>query len=459
MKKGVSTPKKSNEDGVGVLFVSVMSAANLAAVDKSSAPYAVVTSSLNNKQRYKTTVQKKTVEPVWAANQFKFYTSQALSSHTVTVEVWHRGRWTRDVLLGEVRIDLTILKDSNIIVNNYELTKEPKGKKTAGVATVKVKLEYPSGAAEQKPTEAVPPPKEKRSIKEEYDFGEELGRGGFSIVVKATNKATKDVVAVKIIEKNQSEEELQLLQREIDILKKLNHQNIISLKEVYDEKETIYLVMELVQGGELFDQIVSRGTYSEADAANIVRQILDAVAYMHDNGIAHRDLKPENLLCSGDEYNTIKVTDFGLSKDFSTASLRTSCGTPDYVAPEVLKGQPYDNTVDIWSIGVITYILLCGFPPFYGNTDQQIFEKILRVEYDFPSPDWDHISVEAKQFIKSILVPEPSKRPSAIDAIEMDWIKNKAPTKPLERLEFFKAGMSKYNLQYQETKRKNANPT
>jgi hypothetical protein len=298
MKKGVSTPKKSNEDGVGVLFVSVMSASNLAAVDKSSAPYAVVTSSLNNKQRYKTTVQKKTVEPVWAANQFKFYTSQALNSHTVTVEVWHRGRWTRDVQLGEVRIDLQILKDSNIIVNNYELTKEPKGKKTAGVATVKVKLEYPSGAAEQKPAELAPPPKERRSIKEEYDFGEELGRGGFSIVVKATHKITKDVVAVKIIEKNQSEEELQLLQREIDILKKLNHQNIISLKEVYDEKETIYLVMELVQGGELFDQIVSRGTYSEADAANIVRQILDAVAYMHDNGIAHRDLKPENLLCS-----------------------------------------------------------------------------------------------------------------------------------------------------------------
>jgi len=361
--------------------------------------------------------------------------------------------------LGEVKIDLVILKESNIIVNNYELTKEPKGKKSAGVGTVKVKLEYPSGAAEQKPAEAAPPPKEKKSIKEEYDFGEELGRGGFSVVVKATKKDTKDVVAVKIIEKNQSDEELQLLQREIDILKKLTHPNIISLKDVFDEKETIYLVMELVQGGELFDQIVSRGTYSEADAANIVRQILDAVAYMHDNGIAHRDLKPENLLCSGDESNTIKVTDFGLSKDFSTASLRTSCGTPDYVAPEVLKGQPYDNTVDIWSIGVITYILLCGFPPFYGNTDQQIFEKILRVEYDFPSPDWDHISVEAKQFIKSILVPEPSKRPSALEAIEMDWIKNKAPNKPLERLEFFKAGMSKYNLAYQENKRKNANPS
>jgi len=457
MKKAVSTPKKGNDDNVGVLFVSVISASNLAAVDKTSHPYSVVTTSIN-KQRYKTPVIKKTVEPVWPANQFKFYTSQQLSGQIINVEVWHRGRWTRDVCLGEVKIDLSVLKDSHIVVNTYDLSKEPK-KKTPGVGTVKVKLEYPSGAAEQKPAghEAAPPPKEKKSIKEEYDFGEELGRGGFSVVVKATKKDTKDVVAVKIIEKNQSEEELQLLQREIDILKKLHHHNIILLKDVYDEKETIYLVMELVQGGELFDQIVSRGTYSEADAANIVRQILDAVAYMHDNGIAHRDLKPENLLCSGDEHNTIKVTDFGLSKDFSTASLRTSCGTPDYVAPEVLKGQPYDNTVDIWSIGVITYILLCGFPPFYGNTDQQIFEKILRVEYDFPSPDWDHISVEAKQFIKSILVPEPSKRPSALEAIEMDWIKNKAPSKPLERLEYFKAGMSKYNLQYQETKRKNAN--
>jgi calcium/calmodulin-dependent protein kinase I len=363
------------------------------------------------------------------------------------------------VCLGEFKIDLRVLNESNIVVNSYDLHKEPK-RKTPGPGSVKVKLEYPSGAADQKTAHVAPPimPHTKKTIKEEYDFGEELGRGGFSVVVKAVKKDTKEVYAVKIIEKNQSDEELQLLQREIDILKKLTHPNIISLKEVYDEKETIYLVMELVLGGELFDQIVSRGTYSESDAANIVRQILDAVSYMHDNGIAHRDLKPENLLCSGDEQNTIKVTDFGLSKDFSTASLRTSCGTPDYVAPEVLKGQPYDNTVDIWSIGVITYILLCGFPPFYGNTDQQIFEKILRVEYDFPSPDWDHISVEAKQFIKCILVPEPSKRPSAVEAMEKDWIKSKAPTKPLERLDNFKAGMSKYNLQYQENKRKNATP-
>jgi len=176
---------------------------------------------------------------------------------------------------------------------------------------------------------------------------------------------------------------------------------------------------------------------------------------MHENGIAHRDLKPENLLCSGDDNNTIKVTDFGLSKDFASASLRTSCGTPDYVAPEVLRGQPYDNFVDIWSIGVITYILLCGFPPFYGNTDQQIFEKILKADYDFPSPDWDQISKEAKDFIKQILIHDPTKRPNATEALETDWIKNKAPSKPLARLEHFKQGMSKYNLQYQAARKQN----
>jgi len=354
---------------------------------------------------------------------------------------------------------LSILNESNVVEQFFELNKEPKAKKLPGI--IKIKIEYPSGtplAKKEVPieTKTAPgtPKKEKRTVKEVYEFGEELGRGGFSIVKKATRKETGQVFAVKIIEKNQSNEELQLLQREIDIMQKLDHKNIISLEEVYDEKDTIYLVMELVSGGELFDQIVSRGSYTESDAASIVRQILEAVDYMHGNGIAHRDLKPENLLCSGDEHNTIKVTDFGLSKDFANASLGTSCGTPDYVAPEVLRGQPYDNSVDIWSIGVITYILLCGFPPFYGNTDQQIFEKILKAEYDFPSPDWDSISNEAKDFIRKILIHDPSKRPTAAEAMDSEWIKNKSPSKPLERLEFLKAGISKYNMQYQENRKK-----
>jgi len=356
------------------------------------------------------------------------------------------------IFLGEFRIELGVLNESNVVEKLYELQKEPRTKKNSATGKIKVRIEFPNGTAAapktEKPATHAPPKKEKKNFVEVYDFGDELGRGGFSIVKRAIKKETGEVFAVKIIEKNQSEEELALLQREIDIMQTLDHKNIIALDDVYNEKDTIYLVMELVQGGELFDQIVSRGTYSEADAAHIVRQILEAVEYMHENGIAHRDLKPENLLCSGDENNTIKVTDFGLSKNFSSASLKTSCGTPDYVAPEVLRGQAYDNSVDIWSIGVITYILLCGFPPFYGHTDQQIFEKILKVEYDFPSPDWDNISKEAKEFVSQILVHDSSKRPTASQSLDKDWIKFKAPTKPLERIELVKTKMSQYNLDY-----------
>jgi len=243
-----------------------------------------------------------------------------------------------------------------------------------------------------------------------------------------------------------------LLQREIDIMRKLKHKNIIGLEEVFDEPDNIYLVLELVTGGELFDQIVSRGTYSERDAASVIRQILEAVEYMHTNGIAHRDLKPENLLCGGVNGDSIKVTDFGLSKDYANATLRTSCGTPDYVAPEVLKGQPYDNSVDIWSIGVITYILLCGFPPFYGSNDQQIFEKILKAEYDFPSPDWDGISQEAKDFIQAILVLDFNRRPTAADCLEAPWIVSAAPTQDLQRLTSFRSGMTDYSANRKKTK-------
>jgi len=343
---------------------------------------------------------------------------------------------------------------------SFDLENEPKKKasKTKGDILVKlnfpiaepeppatpIKTEAPAGTEKHAVTTSEKK-QEPKKVNEVYDFGEELGRGGFSVVRKGTHKQTGIPYAIKIIEKNQSEEELQLLQREIDIMRKLKHKNIIGLEEVYDESAYIYLVLELVTGGELFDQIVSRGTYSERDAANVIRQILEAVEYMHDNGIAHRDLKPENLLCGGSHGDVIKVTDFGLSKDFGTATLRTSFGTPDYVAPEVLKGQPYDNSVDVWSIGVITYILLCGFPPFYGSNDQQIFEKILKAEYDFPSPDWDGISQEAKDFIRAILVLDYNQRPTASDCLEAPWITSSAPANELQRLESFRKGMGQYN--------------
>jgi len=252
---------------------------------------------------------------------------------------------------------------------------------------------------------------------------------------------------VKVIAKNQGDEELNLLKREIDIMKKLKHPNIISLENVFDEGDNLYLVIELATGGELFDQIIAKGSYSEKDAAVIVRQILDAVSYMHSHGIAHRDLKPENLLVTGD--GVIKISDFGLSKDFGSGeNLKTSCGTPDYVAPEVLKGAPYDSAVDIWSIGVINYILLCGFPPFYGTTDKQIFDKILKAEYSFPSPDWDEISNEGKQFISALLVLNPNDRPTATQCIQAPWIANLSSplhtSASFTRLDSFRSGMAEY---------------
>jgi len=285
-----------------------------------------------------------------------------------------------------------------------------------------------------------------------YNLGRELGRGGFSVVYEGIRKQDNVKFAVKVIAKNQSEDELSLLRREIDIMKKLKHTHIISLIDFFEDKDTIYLVLELAAGGELFDQIVSRGSYSERDAANIIKQILEAIAYMHENGIAHRDLKPENLLCTGEQNDLIKISDFGLSKDFGEDNLKTSCGTPDYVAPEVLRGTSYDHSVDIWSLGVITYILLCGFPPFYGNNEQQIFNKILRAEYDFPSPDWDHISDEAKDFIRALLVLNPNDRPSAKDCLDSPWITTKSPSGSLTRLDSFKTGMSDYNEKRKKTK-------
>jgi len=242
--------------------------------------------------------------------------------------------------------------------------------------------------------------------------------------------------------------------QEIDIMKKLQHPNIIQLMEVIDTSDTLYLVLEFASGGELFDAIVNKGSYSEADAAKIIRQILEAIQYVHKNGIAHRDLKPENLLLlqseNGDEI--IKIADFGLSKDFGEEQLQTSCGTPDYVAPEVLMGEPYDMAVDIWSIGVISYVLLCGFPPFYGETQKELFENIMSGTYDFPDPEWTDVSDQAKSFIKSILVTDPEKRTTAEQCLNDEWIKeNTGIKKDLKRLESFSVKKFKeYTKKYKE---------
>eukprot|EP01098_Paradermamoeba_levis_P015883 TRINITY_DN830_c0_g2_i1.p1 TRINITY_DN830_c0_g2~~TRINITY_DN830_c0_g2_i1.p1 ORF type:complete len:402 (-),score=153.21 TRINITY_DN830_c0_g2_i1:198-1280(-) len=270
-----------------------------------------------------------------------------------------------------------------------------------------------------------------------YDLGKEIGRGGFSVVVEATKKSDNKKYAVKCIKKQMVEgDDIILLKREISIMKKIDHPNILKLYEVYEEEEDFYLVMELVNGKELFDKIVDRGQYSEKDASNIVRQIVNAIEYLHDHGIAHRDLKPENLLSAGDEENEIiKIADFGFSKQFGDEQLVTSCGSPGYVAPEVLTQDSYDKSVDMWSLGVIIYILLCGFPPFYADTPPELFKKIMEVKYDFDDPAWDNVSEGAKNLIRNLLVKDPQKRYSASQCLADNWVQGKtAGTKQLARV-------------------------
>ncbi|KAF4093609.1 hypothetical protein AMELA_G00004090 [Ameiurus melas] len=266
--------------------------------------------------------------------------------------------------------------------------------------------------------------KKMSDIKENYDFKEVLGTGAFSEVVLAEEKRTRRLVAIKCIPKKALEGKENSIENEIAVLHKIKHANIVSLEDIYENKSHLYLVMQLVSGGELFDRIVEKGFYTEKDASKLIQQILDAVKYLHDMGIVHRDLKPENLLYySMDEDSKIMISDFGLSKiEGSGSVMSTACGTPGYVAPEVLAQKPYSKAVDCWSIGVIAYILLCGYPPFYDENDAKLFEQILKADYEFDSPYWDDISDSAKDFIVHLMERDPNQRYTCEQALQHPWI-------------------------------------
>lgn len=257
-----------------------------------------------------------------------------------------------------------------------------------------------------------------------YELGKVLGTGAFSEVKVAINRQTREKFAVKIIDKSKCKGKENMIDTEISILSKVHHENIVQLYDLYQIENKIYLVMELVTGGELFDDIVRRGKYTESDAAKIVQKILLAIDYLHGMGIAHRDLKPENLLLSDKSKNgKVMISDFGLSKIFNDEEvMKTACGTPGYVAPEVLKRQGYGKEVDLWSIGVITYILLCGYPPFYDQNNVELYKQILACRYEFEKPWWDNISEDAKGFIRKLLVLDPAKRYTAKQAVMHPFI-------------------------------------
>uniref|UniRef100_A0A4W3GUT8 Calcium/calmodulin-dependent protein kinase type IV n=1 Tax=Callorhinchus milii TaxID=7868 RepID=A0A4W3GUT8_CALMI len=258
-----------------------------------------------------------------------------------------------------------------------------------------------------------------------YTVGQELGRGATSVVYRCQEKQTQKPYAAKILQKTIDKK---IVRTEIGVLLRLSHPNIIKLKEIFETPAVIILVLELVTGGELFDRIVEKGYYSERDAAHAVNQILEAVEYLHENGVVHRDLKPENLLYADLSPNAaLKIADFGLSKIVNEqVTMKTVCGTPGYCAPEILRGCAYGPGVDMWSVGVITYILLCGFEPFFdARGDQYMYSRILNCDYEFVSPWWDDVSVNAKDLVRKLIVQDPQQRLSVHQALQHPWVTGK----------------------------------
>jgi len=269
--------------------------------------------------------------------------------------------------------------------------------------------------------------KKQSNIKNKYVFKEKIGSGSFATVKRVVRISDKAEYACKIIAKGKlNPEELAVVHDEVEIMQKISYKHCVQLHEIFESTGKLYMVMDLLEGGELFDRIVAKGSYSENEAARVVRIVAEGLQYLHKNGIVHRDLKPENLIYqSTSDEALLKITDFGLAKirnPDKAVQLRTACGTPGYVAPEVLEGKQYGKEVDLWSLGVILYILLCGFPPFYDESTAGLYRQIKNGQYDYPDPYWTEISDEAKEVVSGLLTVDPKKRSSPEDLLSMSWV-------------------------------------
>jgi len=267
-------------------------------------------------------------------------------------------------------------------------------------------------------------------IRDVYNIEDKkIGEGTYGQVCRGIHKSTKAKRAIKIISKAQMKN-VRRFREEIEIMKMMDHPNIIKLFESFEDNKNIYLAMELCAGGELFDRIIEAGHLSEKSAAVVTQQILKAIFYMHERSISHRDLKPENFLFltkDALDKSILKIIDFGLSCRFEPGRyMSTRAGTPFYVAPQVLMGR-YDHTCDLWSTGVIMYILLCGYPPFYGRSDQEVLAKVKRGVFAFDDKEWKDVSADAKNLIRGLLRMNPKERITAEKALTHEWITKTAP--------------------------------
>ncbi|XP_015911540.1 serine/threonine-protein kinase H1 homolog [Parasteatoda tepidariorum] len=272
-------------------------------------------------------------------------------------------------------------------------------------------------------TEKAPKPTYDSKITAKYDIKAVIGKGSFSRVLRVEHRQTKQPYALKIIEAPGGRE---AFEAELSVLRRLNHSNVIKLIEVFESDHKVYMVMELATGGSLLDRLEARGYLAEEDSREVLRMVLSGVKYLHGLGITHRDLKPDNLLYyhPGKE-SKIMITDFSFASTRRATGnpyMHTVCGTPQYIAPEIVARKPYTSAVDIWAVGVITYIVLCGVFPFDAEHDAQIFKLILRGQIDMSSSIWCDISEESKLFVHQLLQTDPSNRLNAEAALQHEWL-------------------------------------
>jgi len=288
-------------------------------------------------------------------------------------------------------------------------------------------------------------------ITDEYELKDELGVGSYGKVMRAVDKRTSQVRAIKVVAKHSiSAKDKNQLMEEVRLLSNLDHPNIVKIYELIEDDKNFYIVSELLTGGELFDRILQLDHFTEQAAACIMYQVLSAVAYCHKFGVVHRDLKPENILFDTLNDDTVKVIDFGLAQAFKpTQRMHGVIGTAYYIAPEILNHEGYTERCDIWSCGVILYIMLSGYSPFEGQKSSEIFEEVKKGEFDFDKPVWNTISHSAKRLIKKMMEYNPNKRITAQQALADPWFaehyQKKFVNKPvasdaLQRLHSFRTG-------------------
>jgi len=268
----------------------------------------------------------------------------------------------------------------------------------------------------------------------QYRTGKTLGSGTYAVVKEAVHIKTGKYYACKVINKKLMEGREHMIRNEIAVLKTISsgHMNVVTLHDYFETAHNLYLVFDLCTGGELFDRICAKGNYYEADAASLVRTILQAVKYIHDSHVVHRDLKPENLLFRDPKEDAdIMIADFGLSRvmeDQKLTLLTEICGTPGYMAPEIFLKTGHSKPVDIWAMGVVTYFLLAGYTPFDRDSQQQEMDAIIKGDYKFkPEEYWENVSETAKDFVRTCLTLDPTKRPTAKQALQHPWLADKEP--------------------------------